>query len=379
MAPLQAFLAFAMKKFYSVVVALALAVTVGVPASAHAATYYSYDPAALTSLQARLQALLAQVQQLQAELARIRTQSPVVQPPHPEYQYCDGYYYSNDRCTFGTSRLRDIEVNFEHNYARVRIEYTTGGTVSRIYAADTREEVISFLMSETGHSRAQIDAVISYDNDDSNDDDDRDSDEDVDQIRVFIYSGDARAIVIYEDFDAEFIEVDNETDEDDIIEELADELDMDEDDVEDVTTFYTVGTYEVTDIDVTIDEDDEEAEARVHYRSGHTVTITYDTEDEDEIIEELADDLDMDEDDVEDLVDFDHENGSSNDEDVDSIDVTIYDDSRDSRVRVEYDDGDTDTFYYDTDDEDEIIEELADELDMDEDDVEDLADFTYQD
>lgn len=377
MAELQAFLAFAMRKLYSLFVALAFVATAALPTSAHAATYY--DTATLASLQARLQALLVQVQQLQTELARIRAQGPITQPSVPEYRYCDGYYYTDERCRSLSSNLRDVEVDFESNYARVRIEYSNGRTVSRIYAADTREEVISFLMSETGATRVQIQAVISYDGERDRDRDrdrDREYDEDVDFIRVFIYSGDAHAIVVYEDFGGEYIEVDNETDRDEIIEELADELDMDEDDVEDVTTFYTVSSFSVSDIDVEIDEDDEEAEARVYFTSGHSLTITYDTEDEDEIIEELADDLDMDEDDVEDIVDFDDHNGS---DDVDEIDVTIYEDEEEARARVYYDDGDTDTFTYNTDDEDEIIEELADDLDMDEDDVEDITDFTYRD
>ncbi len=132
-------------------------------------------------------------------------------------------------------------------------------------------------------------------------------------------------------------------------------------------------------IRVTIDRNDDEAEARVRYEDGDTDTFDYDTDVKSEIIEELSDDLNIDEDDVEDLIDWDYNDSNSNDKDVDSIDATIYEDDERTNVRVEFDDGSVRFFNYDTDDEDDVIEELADDLDIDEDDVEDLIDFDYRD
>lgn len=133
---------------------------------------------------------------------------------------------------------------------------------------------------------------------------------------------------------------------------------------------------DVEDIDVTIDRDDNDARARVRYEDGDTDTFTYNTDSKDEIIEELADDLDMDEDDVRDLTDFDYDDsGNNNDdfEDIDSIEIDIRNNK--AYVRVEFEDGDISNYTYNTDDEDEIIEELADDLNVDEDDLEDFVDW----
>lgn len=145
--------------------------------------------------------------------------------------------------------------------------------------------------------------------------------------------------------------------------------------------------YDDEDIDyirVTIDRDDDEAEARVRYDDGDTDTFDYDTDVKSEIVEELSDDLDIDEDDVEDLVDWDYDDSNDNDddddiEDIDSIDAEIDEDDNRTQVRVEWDNGSVSNYTYYTDDEDEVIEELSDDLDIDEDDIEDLIDFDYVD
>jgi len=134
---------------------------------------------------------------------------------------------------------------------------------------------------------------------------------------------------------------------------------------------------DVESIDVTIDEDDNDARARVEFEDGDTETYTIDSDDEDDIIEELADILDMDEDDVEDVTDFDYDNNNNNDDDIDSIDVDIDESDDDAVARVEFEDGDVETYNIDSDDEDDIIEELSDILDVDEDEIEDVIEFDY--
>ena len=134
---------------------------------------------------------------------------------------------------------------------------------------------------------------------------------------------------------------------------------------------------DVDSIDVTIDEDDNDATARVRFEDGDTTTYHIDSDVEDEIIEELADLLDMDEDDVEDITDFDFDNNNDNDDDIDNIEVDIDESDNDAVARVEFEDGDVDTYNIDSDDEDDIIEELADLLDVDEDEIEDVIEFDY--
>lgn len=67
--------------------------------------------------------------------------------------------------------------------------------------------------------------------------------------------------------------------------------------------------------------------------------------------------------------------GSSSDE-VEEIRVRIYDDR--ATVQVKYEDDDDESFTIRETDEDDIVDEIADELNMDTDDVEDLVEFLYQ-
>lgn len=260
------------------------------PSVTHAATYDSYG-----ALQTRLQELIREVQVLQQELARMQPAT------YPSLYYPCGTVWG-ENCYNIVNRIQRIEADMERHFARVRILYANGRTIERIYAADSREELIEFLLSETGHTRAQIATALRYQNWFS---DDRDED-DIDRIRVKIDDGDAFVTVYYDNGDTDRFTLRNETRRSDIIEEVADELDIDEDDVEDLISIYRAESDEVDDINITIYEDDNDARARVHYDDGTSETFSFDTDDEEEIIEDLADMLDMDEDDVEDLADFDY-------------------------------------------------------------------------
>ena len=123
--------------------------------------------------------------------------------------------------------------------------------------------------------------------------------EEIDVIEVTIREDDSKVVVEYENGDDEKFTVD-ETDEDDIIEEIADELDIDEDDVEDLIEF-DYGDIERVDIIIT----DDETKVRIYFESGHDIKYVTDEDDEDDIIEEVADEFDLDEDDVERFADVD--------------------------------------------------------------------------
>lgn len=118
---------------------------------------------------------------------------------------------------------------------------------------------------------------------------------------IFAYVGDDEAFIVveYEDDDDDFT-VDTE-DEDDIIKEVADELDIDEEDVEDLITFYGK---KVDSIDVEIDEDEGESYVVIEFEDGDDKTYTLDETDEDDIIEKLANKLDLPEKEVEKATDF---------------------------------------------------------------------------
>jgi len=119
---------------------------------------------------------------------------------------------------------------------------------------------------------------------------------DIDSIEVEVKDGEADVVVEYEDGDDEKFTVD-EDDEEDIIKEIADELDIDEDDVEDVVEFdygdIDKITTQVSDLGGTI-------RVRVYFDSGVDVKFTFEEDtDEDDIVEEIADTLNLRESDVE--------------------------------------------------------------------------------
>lgn len=133
---------------------------------------------------------------------------------------------------------------------------------------------------------------------------------------------------------------------------------------------------DIRSIDVTFEGDD--ADVLVRFDDGDTdrFTIHNVDEDEDEVIEEIADRYNEDEDDIEDLTDFEYEDGFDEDN-IRYIDVEFYRDDAD--IEVGFWNGDTDrlTLRNVDEDEDEVIEYLANRYDMDEDDIEDLTNFDY--
>jgi hypothetical protein len=162
---------------------------------------------------------------------------------------------------------------------------------------------------------------------------------------------------------------------------IIDETNLSESVVRSLATFtgtpgrhsYSHYNDDVDSIDVTIDRDDDSARARVRYEDGTRDTFDYDTDVKREIISELSDDLDMDEDDVEDVVDWSYDDSNSNHNDLDSISIDIRNNK--AYARVEFDNGTIRNYTYYTDDEDEIISELSDDLDIDESDLEDFIDW----
>ncbi len=288
-------------KTIGVAIFLAFVVLVSAPSAEAATTYQS-----TAAVQARLSALVVELQALQAQLAALQGVST---PTYGTQCYRDTY--GNQYCTqpstpiyTGTNILRNVEVDFDNDFARIEIEYTSGRNREFVLGGlDDQDEVIEFIMDETNATRNQILAVIDWSGDlDDNDDSDAD---DIDSIDVDINNGDADVRVEYEDGDTDRFTIDNETNHNDIIEEIADELDIDEDDVEDLVDFDNDNNDEDVDrIVVTIDESDDDSVAKVYYEDNDTETFDYDEDDEDDIIDELADDLDMDEDDVEDVTDF---------------------------------------------------------------------------
>jgi hypothetical protein len=132
------------------------------------------------------------------------------------------------------------------------------------------------------------------------------------------------------------------------------------------------------------EDEDDELEVEVEFRNGRAYIEINEDGDEDtfnirttsrsRVVEEVAERLDMDEEDIEDIIEY----VTDDDDEDDELEVEV--EFRNDRAYVEInEDGDEDTFTLNTTSRTRVIEEVAERLDMDEDDIEDIIEFTTDD
>ncbi len=274
-----------------------------------------------------------------------------------------------------TNSIDEITAKYDGDEARIKVYYSNDETETHLIEEDSKIKVVDALAAKLGKTRAQILSVIEFTS--SNDDDEDEDDDDDDDFDVDVEVDDDEVTVFFEYDDDDYeVEVDS-TDEDDVIEEVADELDEDEDDLDDDLVDAIEDALEdaLEDEDEDDGEDDEidsisadvangEAQIEVEYGDGEEEEFTVEETLEAEIIEEVADELNVDEDEVEDIIEFNYE-------DIEEISV----DTEKRLAFVEFEDGTEKRVHLDSEDEDEIIQQLADELDEDEDDIEEWTEF----
>lgn len=275
-----------------------------------------------------------------------------------------------------TGSIDEITAKYDGEEARVKVYFSNDTTASHLIEGDSKIEIVDALALKLGKTRAQILGVIEFTS--SGNDDDEDEDDEDDDFNVDVEVDDDEVTVSFEyDGDDYEVEVDS-TDEDDVLEEVADELD--EDEVDDLDEDLVDAIEEALE-DALEDEDEDEgdedeieeitakvangeAEITVEYGDGDDEEFTVEETLESEIIEEVADELNIDEDEVEDVIEFEYE-------EIEEIRV----DTEKGLAFVEFEDGTEKRIHLDSDDEDEIIEQLADELDEDLDDIEEWVEF----
>ncbi len=161
-----------------------------------------------------------------------------------------------------------------------------------------------------------------------------------------------------------------------IIKEIAKKINVSVSVVEDLADFGKLssnnGQDDVEEIMADVDLEDGETKVEVVFDGGDEDDFTIDSADYDDIIEEIADELDIDEDEVLDIIEWDW---NITVEDIDEIKVDVED--GEAEVTVELESGDEIEFTLDEDNEDDIIELIAEILDIDEDEVEDLLDIDF--
>lgn len=285
-----------MKYLHIIFFSLVLAATVFVPtAPAQAATTAE---------------LLAQVQLLKAQLQALEQQLLLRGTVGSSLSDCYTDIFGRVYCVTQTQTFTDnadnidrIEVDFVGDIAQVRVEFDDDDTEFYAFEADTIIEMAELLSPELRVSIAAIVRLTDEVNNGHHSDDD-----DIRSIDVDFVGDDADVVVRFEDGDTDrFTLRDVDRDEDEVIEELADRYDEDEDDIENITNFDDDSNDDddIESIDVDFVGDD--ADVTVRFEDGDTDRFTlHDVDDdEDEVIELLADRYNMDEDDIEDVIDFD--------------------------------------------------------------------------
>lgn len=258
--------------------------------------------------------------------------------------------------------------------SKVTITYTNGTDEKATIAGDTKLQVVDSIAIKLGQTRAQILAKIEFTSGDDNEDSNDDEDEDEFDIDIEI---DGDEVTLTFEYDGDDYEVESDsTDEDDVMDEVADELNEDVDDLDgDLVDAIEEALDEALNNE---DEDGEEidsieasvkngeAHIVVEYGNGDDEEFDVEEDKEEKIIEEVADELNIDAGDVEDVIEFEYQP-------VDSIEVIIQDGK--AVADVEFEDGTTKRIRIDSEDEDDIIEAIAEELDEDEENVADWTNF----
>lgn len=291
-----------------------------------------------------------------------------------------------------TGNVRYIEATIDRGEADVVVAYVSGNKDRFIVEGDTENEVINAIANRTKLLESVVRATISFDEvkkNSSSDADESDADDALNDAEDAIDDADD-AIKEAEDDgddidwaddtlkDAEDLldEADNAYDDEDWNEavELADEAKdlakTAEDRIDEKEGDKKGDSDEIDEIEAEVEDQDDTA-VTVKYDNGDAdYEFTVEEDKEDEIIQEVADELDIDESDVEDLIAFDYG-------DVDEINVVINEDDGDADVEVVYESGVERRFTLDEDNENRLIEDIAEHIDERESKVEDWVDFDY--
>lgn len=268
-----------------------------------------------------------------------------------------------------SGNIDDIIAKYDGKEAKVTVNYSNNTGSSFVVAGDSKIKVVDAVAAKIGKTRAAVLGWIEFTNASS-----KKSNSKNDEFEIDIKISKGKVTLTFEYDGDEYTVKSKTTDEDDLLEEVADELDEDVDDLDEdlvdaieeaLEDALDEGSDEIESITAYIA--DGEAEIEVEYGNGKEDSFTVKEDKESSIIEEVADELDIDEDEVEDLIKFKYE-------DIDEINVQI----RPGKTAVAYvifEDGTKKRIIIDSEDEDDIIEELADILDEDEDDIEDWVSF----
>ncbi len=295
--------------------------------------------------------------------------------------------------SLSSNPFRSIEVEMDHGEAFVGIEYKNDDEKEFVVESDSESGVVRAISKRIGVSESYIESVISFEEEDNDKDyDEDDADDAIDDAKDAL--NDAEDEIDEADDDGEDVEYARNTldeaedeyrdardayeDEDydeaterameakDLAEDAEDRIGEEEDDDGGRGNDKKGDSDDIDSIEVTVRED--ESDVVVEYENGDEFEFEIEEDKIDNIIEEIADELNIREDTVEDLIEYDFGR-------LDEIQVYIED--GEASVKVVYTSGVLRRLTLDEDSESDLIEEIADEIDEDEDDVGDVIDFDY--
>lgn len=205
--------------------------------------------------------------------------------------------------TPNNSGFKIITASYTGSKADVKVVYTDGTKKSLVVTGDSKLKIVDAVAFSLGQTKAIILSHIEFvsSNDDQEEDEVENEDNNDDEIKSIVASiedGEATIEVKYENGDDETFTVEEDK-EAEIIEEVANELNIDEDEVEDIIEFEY---QDIEDISVVIKGG--KALATIEFEDGTTKRIKVSSDDEGEIIEAIAEELGEDEGDIEDIITF---------------------------------------------------------------------------
>lgn len=292
--------------------------------------------------------------------------------------------------SLGTNPLLFVDAELYWGEAEVEVRYRDGDRAEFIVVGEDEDEVVERIADRINVNEAFIRAVLSYSdvtNEDDNDYDENDAEDAIDEAEEAIENAEDEINEADDDGEDVGYALDTLDEAEDALHDAEDALDDEEYDdaveyAEDAIDLAKkaedrIGKTESDDNEkgdsdeiehIEADVEEDEAQITVEYEDGSEYEFTVEEDKRDDIIEEVADELDMDEDDVEDLIEFDFG-------DINSIEVLIS--GAEATVTIEFESGLVLHLFFDENNENNIIEDIADELDEDEDYIEDVTAFDY--
>lgn len=281
-------------------------------------------------------------------------------------------------------RIERVTMREDDDEYLMTVRFTDGTSKLVVAYSNDEDELIAALVKRTFVTRSQATAAVAtLDTDSDSDDRRRSSGNEDDAEDALDDAGDAIDDAEEEIDDAR--EDDEETDyAEELLEQAEDLLDdaedaFDDEDYDEAVELAEEAMDKADDAEDAIGEERSDAvdeitatisgertRVEVEYDDGEDDSFTVDETDEDDIIEVVADRIDMRESDVEDEIEFEYA-------DIDEIEAEVEDGY--SYITVRFEDTSSLRFTIFEDDEDELIEKIADRLDIDEDEVEDVIDF----